>query len=84
MPRLGLGHWFRNLDSLKNIIKKTLYTISTTLTFYIYASGYKLKKSSKSKFGAEFVATITDFGEAKKFFKNTPQHSRLQIQIYYH
>ena len=28
------------------------------------------KKSSKSKFGAKFVATITDFGE---FFKNPTQ-----------
>ncbi len=26
------------------------------------------KKSSKLKFSAEFVATTTDFGEAKKFF----------------
>ncbi len=38
---------------------------------------YELKKSSKSKFGAEFVEGITYFGEAamseaKKFFKNPP------------
>ncbi len=44
------------------------------MTFDIYdAPTYELKKSSKSKFGAKFVATITDFGEAarqKSFFKN--------------
>ena len=28
------------------------------------------RKSSKSKFGAKFVSTITDLGDAKKFFKN--------------
>ena len=33
------------------------------MTFDIYALTYELKKSSKSKYGAEFVATITDFGE---------------------
>ena len=41
------------------------------LTFDKYASTFKPKKSSKSKFGAEFVATITDFGEVarqKSFF----------------
>ncbi len=46
------------------------------MTFDIYASTSEQKKSSKSEFGAEFVATITDFGEAarpKVFFKNPPQ-----------
>ena len=33
------------------------------MTFEIYSSTYKLKKSSKSKFGAELVANTTDFGE---------------------
>ena len=34
-----------------------------------------LKKSSKSKFGAEFVVTITDFGEAAR------QKSFLRIHL---
>ncbi len=49
----GFGHWFRDLDSLENNIKNKL-------TFDIYAL------TSKSKFGAEFVATITDFGDVAK------------------
>ncbi len=36
------------------------------MTFDIYALTYELNKSSKSKFGAEFVATITDFCEAAR------------------
>ena len=34
----------------------------------------RLKKDSKSKFGAEFVATINNFGEAarQKIYKNPP------------
>ena len=32
----------------------------------MYASTYEPKKSSKSKFGAEFVVIITDFGEAAR------------------
>ena len=28
------------------------------------------QKNLSNKFGAEFVATITDFSEAKKFFRN--------------
>ncbi len=41
------------------------------LCFDIYASTFELKKSSKSKFVAKLVATITDFGKAlsqKSFF----------------
>ncbi len=53
----GLGHWFRNLGSLKKNIK-------TSVLYYIYMR--RIKKSFKSKFGAEFVATITDFGEAAR------------------
>ncbi len=64
MPRQVVG--FRNLDSLKNIIKISVFRY--LLTFDTYASTYELKKSSKSKFGAEFVAIITDFGNAKESF----------------
>ena len=71
MPRklvwvTGLG----TLVVLKILLKKTVFRYQ--LTFDICASTYELKKSSKSKFGAEFVATITYFGEANKFFKNRP------------
>ena len=58
-------------DSYCNSLK-TVTVFRYELTFDIYASTNELKISSKPKFSAKFVATITAFGEAKKFFKNPP------------
>ncbi len=60
--------------NLKMFLKKTS-AFRYKLTFDIYALTYKLKKYSKSKFCAKFVATITDFGEEarqKSFLKKPP------------
>ena len=52
------------------------------MTFDKYALAYELKISFKPKFGAEFVATIIDFGEAAMqiyFFKNPPQMCHIYL-----
>ncbi len=63
--------------------KKPLFLGTNWHLIYTYTSTYELKKSSISKYGDEFEATITDFGEAarqKKFLKNPRQHSNRLAQ----
>ncbi len=69
----SLGHWLRNLDSLKNIIKNLCFYVLINI-LYLYVD-LRPKKVSKTKFGAEFEAIITDFGEAAR------QKSFLRIHL---